>query len=473
MAIESIQWSKRPRLAAGQSFGPFSIEAVIGGGRSSFVYRVAGPHRNEHMALKVLRAELCGVDDWGERFLAAAERLKAVDHPGVVKVHEVGIEAGRPYLVEDYLGERNLLFVAFNEGLGFDEAVKIFAELCAAAAHLHSLDPPLLLGGIGPRDVFLRKGLPPCLTDASLLRDSRLVATTLDEDGSARPIECMAPEQVVGGPPSPEGDVYILGLMLLRMIRPTMVWRSIVKQLMRGKPATEFLRSARRNAFDDVLTFCLEPNPGERFPSAVAVLDAMKLYLDKKDVPKPEPHEAAPAADLDEAAKVAVMADELAAVQAEVEGEPVTPVPLRPEEAAPVAEPAPEPAPEEHEEEILEAEIFEAEVLDEGEYGEAEPELPEPVEVPVEVEAAPEPVEEPVVAEAPAEPELPEPAEAPVELEAAPEPVEEPVVAEAPAEPEPELPEPAEVPVELEAAPEPVEEPVVAEAPAEPEPELP
>ena len=74
----------------------------LGRGGMGVVYKARQIKLNRLVALKmILHADHAGADDH-QRFLAEAEAIAAIKHPGIVAVHEFGMHNGLPYFALEF-----------------------------------------------------------------------------------------------------------------------------------------------------------------------------------------------------------------------------------------------------------------------------------------------------------------------------------------------------------------------------------
>src|SRR5688572_26051222 len=88
--------------------GPYRIVGLLARGGMGDVYRATDVRLRRDVALKLLGH--AGTDDTQqiERFLQEARVTAALDHPNIVKVFDVGVLDGRPYLVAELLDGETL-----------------------------------------------------------------------------------------------------------------------------------------------------------------------------------------------------------------------------------------------------------------------------------------------------------------------------------------------------------------------------
>ncbi len=85
----------------GGAIGRFVILGVLGSGGMGRVYSAYDPHLDRKIAIKLLRAAAMRGDaaDAQTRLLGEAQAMAKIDHPNVVKVHEVGTHGGQVYVM--------------------------------------------------------------------------------------------------------------------------------------------------------------------------------------------------------------------------------------------------------------------------------------------------------------------------------------------------------------------------------------
>ena len=192
--------------------GRYELGALLGTGASAVVRRASDRVTGHTFAVKLFHAGASAHDR--RRQQREMRALATLHHPGLVELHDGGVEGDRPFIVTD-LVEGPTLAERLEAGpLEADEVRRLGALLADALAHVHQ-------GGIVHRDLkpanVLLGADGPRLADFGIARavDGTAVTGTGYVVGTAA---YLAPEQVRGEWVGPEADVYALGLVLLESL---------------------------------------------------------------------------------------------------------------------------------------------------------------------------------------------------------------------------------------------------------------
>ena len=209
-----------PALPEGTLVGPYRIVALLARGGMGDVYRATDPRLGRDVALKTLaRAE---PDDGHalERFVQEARVTASLDHPNIVKVFDVGMSNGRPYLVSELLEGETLRAPILRGPVTPADARGLAAALTSGLIAAHARG--LVHRDLKPENIFVTKagtakildfGIAKLAQDPSLPRGlATLTGVILGTAGY------LAPEQVTGDPVDARTDLFALGSILFELI---------------------------------------------------------------------------------------------------------------------------------------------------------------------------------------------------------------------------------------------------------------
>lgn len=202
------------------AIGPYQIEAEIGRGATSVVYRARDSRSGRQVALKALALNRAfdaeAFDEARSRFLREAEAARRLRHPDIVAVLDAGEAGGVAYLAMELIAGHDLRgHVVPGQLLPAPQVLQIAARVADALAYAHSQ-------GVLHRDIKAANVLVEpaagrvCVTDfgiarigdASHTRTGMLLGTP----------ECMAPELLAGQRGDHRSDLYALGVLLFQLL---------------------------------------------------------------------------------------------------------------------------------------------------------------------------------------------------------------------------------------------------------------
>lgn len=214
--------ARQGQLEAGTILsGRYELLAPLGQGGMGEVYEARDQSTEERVAVKILRAEHAADDAMRRRFRREGAVLKALEHPGIVGLRELGVDDdGLVFLVTELVEGRTLRErLARGPSVGLRETDRWVGPLCQAlqAAHAHGV----VHGDLKPDNVVLvdaSGGSVPRLLDFGASKVLGLDRLTATGELAGTPAY-MAPELFI---PRAEldvrVDVYGLGVLLYELL---------------------------------------------------------------------------------------------------------------------------------------------------------------------------------------------------------------------------------------------------------------
>jgi len=195
-------------------FGKYELVEYLGGGMSH-VYRARDTLIGRTVAVKILTEQASKDAEAKTRFLHEAQLAGNVEHESIVTVYDYGEEAGRPFMVMEFLRGENLADrIKANRTGDLLSKLRTALQLARALEHIHSLN--IVHRDIKPANVHVTTaGVAKLMDfgiakaqDLSLTRPGHTVGTPY----------YMAPEQVRGEAATPLVDVYAFGALLYELL---------------------------------------------------------------------------------------------------------------------------------------------------------------------------------------------------------------------------------------------------------------
>lgn len=195
------------------ALGRFRVVADLGSGSMGEVMLAEDTLLGRRVAIKRLRPELAENGRHRERLRNEARIAVQLDHPAIVRVHDLLCEDGADHIVMEYVPGPSLHALRGRGVPAIAHVVQIAGELADALAHVHA-------HGIIHRDLKLENVLTtragrPKLNDFGIARSAECVDQPGEIVGTPR---AMSPEQVAGAPLDPRSDLFSLGVLLYEFV---------------------------------------------------------------------------------------------------------------------------------------------------------------------------------------------------------------------------------------------------------------
>ena len=191
----------------------YKITQVIGEGSMGIVYKAHQISMDRTVALKVLPAEKTKDQRFVDEFLTEARNTGRLNHPNLIRVHEVGKAGDTYYYSMEYVdGQRLDEWMDECEGGRLDpkEAVKVFVQIASALDY--GFRAGVIHREIRPNAVLVGDDGQAKLSELGLVKDEH--TRFLDGENACY----VAPEQAKGMPVDTRSDVYSLGCCLFHCL---------------------------------------------------------------------------------------------------------------------------------------------------------------------------------------------------------------------------------------------------------------
>lgn len=269
-----------------EQLGDYTIQKKIGDGVLGAVYLAEHRFIKKLFALKTLPSEVCSHSNFMRRFEAEVSQIASLDHPNILKIHNVSFADGLYFLVTDpevdsfeepmHLGR---YIEQKGKSLEENEWTDLLMQIASALDYAHEMG--IMHGGLKPSNVLVtptERGVKLLLTDFGLTRliGQRFVLSRICNEiargdsfqSFVTAYAFLAPEQKREKEVSFKADAWSFGVLAYYL-------------LSHGLPEgcfdlpSSWLESSAQN-WDLLINRCLQVNPNVRPQKLV---QAMQEYL--------------------------------------------------------------------------------------------------------------------------------------------------------------------------------------------------
>ncbi len=189
----------------------------LGAGGMAVVYRAHDRMLERPVAIKLLRQDFSEDPAFRERFRQEARAAANLSHPNIVTVHDFGFDAGRLFIVMEFVPGTDLKTMIKKRGrFDVDEALHMFVQACEGIGYAHRAG--LVHCDVKPHNILAAPDGRLKVTDFGIARALASIQPDEQSDVVWGSPQYFAPEQAAGQAPSPASDVYSLGVILYEML---------------------------------------------------------------------------------------------------------------------------------------------------------------------------------------------------------------------------------------------------------------
>ena len=285
-------------LMSGSTLGHYELLTRIGrGGMASvWVARERAPVSGKQrlVAVKAMLPELARHSDFRAMFLGEGQIVRSIDHPNVVKVHEVSEDRGILYMAMEWV-EGDSLRTLIKEAkrrraIPAEMAVKIIADTAAglhAAHELRGWDGELrniVHCDISPHNILVGLDGQAKLVDFGVANAT--AHTELEgNDRIKGKFGYMSPEQASAGKIDRRSDVFALGIVLYELTTGERLFRgddaAHTLELVKSGPipAPQEVYAKYSEKLAAIVKRALSRDVHERYQTAAEFREALEHYL--------------------------------------------------------------------------------------------------------------------------------------------------------------------------------------------------
>ena len=263
--------------------GRYRLDAQVGAGGMSTVYRAFDATLERQVAIKLMHREIARDSDQLERFRREARAVAQLSHPHIVGVIDAGEDEGRPYIVFEFVEGETLKDRIRRCGrLPVEEAIAYAIEIARALGAAHARH--IVHRDVKPQNVLIDLegsakvtdfGIARSLDQEGLTADGRVLGTT----------DYVSPEQALGHDVNGQSDVYSLGVVLYEMLVGDVPFHGenqvavAMKHVREDLPDVQSRRPGISASLAAVVDRMTDKDLSRRYPDAATVVDELETAL--------------------------------------------------------------------------------------------------------------------------------------------------------------------------------------------------
>jgi eukaryotic-like serine/threonine-protein kinase len=211
-------------VSAGKAIGPYQIIEKLGAGGMGEVYKAQDARVGRQVALKILPQSLATDNDRRRRFEQEARLAAALNHPNIMAIYDVGLDAHPPYIVAELVAGESLRSIIERGPLAPKKAIDIAAQVAAGLSAAHGAG--IVHRDLKPENVMLTPNGTAKILDFGVARMQPKAISgdqtaTLSHTAAGAVVGTaayMSPEQARALDVDHRADQFSLGLVLYEML---------------------------------------------------------------------------------------------------------------------------------------------------------------------------------------------------------------------------------------------------------------
>ena len=282
--------------------GRYAIGEFIGQGGMATVYRGTDTKLGRQVAIKIMKADLAGDEQFRSRFRQEARSASRMAHPTVVRVFDAGADLIQtpdgpkqlPFIVMEYVEGTNLRQLTAENKLSQAEACRVVDSVLTALEYSHRAG--IVHRDIKPANIMITSTGQVKVMDFGIARAVSETSSTLQQTTAILGTAAyFSPEQAKGESIDARTDLYSTGVLLYELLSGDVPFRgdtavAVAYQHVSERPTPPSeLNDEITPELDRVVLYGLAKDRAKRFQTAAEFREALRTAA-RGEMPKLATH---------------------------------------------------------------------------------------------------------------------------------------------------------------------------------------
>jgi len=262
--------------------GRYEIKEIIGMGGMAVVYKAYDNIEDRIVAVKILKEEFSGNEEFLRRFKNESKAVALLSHPNIVKIFDVSFGDLIQYIVMEYIDGITLKEYIEQQGtLSWKETVNFTIQILRGLQHAH--DKGIVHRDVKPQNIMLLPDRTIKMADFGIARFARNEHQTMT-DKAIGSVHYISPEQAKGEATDEKADIYSVGIIMYEMLTGQVPFTSksavsvaIMQLQNEAKKPTE-VNPEIPQGLEDITMHAMQKNPSDRYKTAAEMLHDLEEF---------------------------------------------------------------------------------------------------------------------------------------------------------------------------------------------------
>lgn len=262
--------------------GRYELRELIGVGGMATVYKAYDTIDDKIVAVKILKEEFLGNDDFIRRFKNESKAIAVLSHPNIVKVFDVSFGDRIQYIVMEYIDGITLKeYIEHQKVINWKEAVHFTVQILEALEHAH--EKGVVHRDIKPQNIILLQDGTIKVTDFGIARLTTSETRTMTNTAIGS-VHYIAPEQARGDLTDGKADIYSVGVMLYEMLTGKLPFEAdsavsvAIMQLQTEPSPLRDINEEIPEGLEEITLKAMRKEPAQRYETAAKMLEAIEIF---------------------------------------------------------------------------------------------------------------------------------------------------------------------------------------------------